>query len=176
MITNNGTTIEYTTTGDATYYARYEKAYTLHISKIDEESKEPLVGAEFTLYQKDDDGDQTITYEGTSVKCIKIGSETTALTKDGAKALAIFTDTLLTGRDYYIVETKPPFGYNIIKKITKVSFVDTDADKNGIFTIEIENQIGIQLPTAGGIGTAIFSVIGALMMGIAAFFIVFKKK
>ena len=176
MITNNGTTIEYTTTGDATYYARYEKAYTMHISKIDADSKEPLVGAEFTLYQKDDAGDQTITYEGTSVKCIKIGSETTALTKDGAKALAIFTDTLLTGRDYYIVETKPPFGYNIIKKITKVSFVDTDADENGIFTIEIENQIGIQLPTAGGIGTAIFSVIGALMMGIAAFFIVFKKK
>ncbi|MDD6565117.1 MAG: SpaA isopeptide-forming pilin-related protein, partial [Clostridiales bacterium] len=176
MITNNGTTIEYITTGDATYYARYEKAYTLQVSKVDEDDRDPLAGAEFTLYQMDDDGDQTITYDGASIKCIKIGSATTALTKDGAKALAIFTDTLLTGRDYYVVETKPPFGYNITNKVTKISFNDTQADANGIYTIEITNQIGIQLPVAGGIGTIVFNVIGVLIMGVAVFLLVFKKK
>lgn len=176
MITNNGTTIEYITTSDATYYARYEKAYTLHVSKVDEDDKNPLAGAEFTLYQMDDDGDQTITYEGTSIKCIKISSETTALSKDGAKAYAIFTDTLLTGRDYYLVETKPPFGYNITNDVTKISFVDTKADENGIFTIEIANQIGIRLPNAGGIGTVIFNVTGVFMISVAVFLLVSKKK
>lgn len=176
MITNNGTTIEYITTGDATYYARYEKAYTLHVSKVDEDDRGPLAGAEFTLYEMDDNGDQTITYGGASIKCIKIGSGTTALTKDGAKALAIFTDSLLTGRDYYIVETKPPFGYNILNDVTKISFVDTDADENGIYTIEIENQIGIRLPATGGIGTVIFTVIGVLMIGAAVLLLASKKK
>lgn len=181
MIINNGTTISYTTTDDATYYARYENAYTLHVSKIDEDeaalgNKIPLAGAEFDLYQVDDNGDQTITYDGSSVKCIKIGSGTTTLTKDGKQALAIFTDMLLTGRDYYLVETKPPFGYNITTDITKISFIDTQADENGIFTIEITNQIGIRLPTAGGVGTVIFNVIGALLIGVAVFFIVSKKK
>ncbi len=176
MITNNGTTIEYITTGDATYYARYEKAYTLHVSKVDEDDKAPLVGAEFTLYQMADDGDQTITYDGASIKCIKIGSATTALTKDRAKALAIFTDKLLTGRDYYVVETKPPFGYNITNKVTKISFTDTQADANGIYLIEITNQVGIQLPTAGGIGTVVFNVIGVFVMCVAVFLFVFGKK
>ncbi|MDD6484463.1 MAG: SpaA isopeptide-forming pilin-related protein, partial [Clostridiales bacterium] len=176
MLTNNGKTIEYITTGDATYYARYERAYTLYISKVDEDDGDPLVGAEFTLYQMDENGDQTITYDGTSIKCIKIGSDTTELTKDGAKALAIFTDTLLTGRDYYVVETKPPFGYNIINGVTKISFVDTNADENGILTIEIANQIGIQLPTAGGIGTVMFNVIGVLMICVAIFLLVLKKE
>ena len=181
MITNNGTTIAYTTTGDATYYARFEKAYTLHVSKIDEDeaalgNKVPLTGAEFTLYQADENGDQTITHEGSSIKCIKVGSATTALTKDGKEALAIFTDTLLTGRDYYLVETKPPFGYNITDDITKISFAGTEVDENGIFTIEITNQIGIRLPNAGGVGMVIHNIIAVLMMGAAVFSIISKKK
>lgn len=176
MLTNNGTTIEYTTTGDATYYARYEKAYTLHVSKIDKDSSVPLAGAEFTLYQKDDSGDQTITYEGTSIKCIKIGSDKTTLNKNGSMALAVFTDMLLSGRDYYLVETKPPFGYNIINRVTKFSFVDTDADENGVFMIEISNESGIQLPTAGGFGTDALNVIGLLLIGMSVLSIVFKKE
>lgn len=180
MVINNGTTISYTTTDDATYYARYEKAYTLNVSKIDEDAdasgnKIPLAGAEFTLYQMDENGDKTITYDGASVKCITVGSATTALTKDGKEALAAFTDLLLVGRDYYLVETKPPFGYNITKNITRISFTGTEADENGILTIEIANQIGIRLPMAGGAGTFIFNVIGVMLIGAAVFFIVSKK-
>lgn len=180
MLTNNGKTINYITTDNATYYARYENAYTLHVSKLDEDrdlsgNKIPLAGAEFTLYQADENGDQTITYDSANVKCITIGSATTALTKDSKQALAVFTDSLLAGREYYLVETKPPFGYNITNEITKISFAGTEADANGIYTIEITNQIGIKLPVAGGIGTVIFNVIGVLLIGLAVFFIVSKK-
>ncbi len=180
MIINNGTTISYNTVDNATYYARYEKAYTLHVSKIDEDAdasgnKIPLAGAEFTLYQVDENGDQTITYDGTSVKCITVGSAATALTADGKSAIAAFTDMLLVGREYYLVETKPPFGYNITNEITKISFIGTEADENGILTIEITNQIGIRLPMAGGVGTGIFNVIGVLLIGLAVFFIASKK-
>lgn len=180
MIINNGTTISYNTVDNATYYARYEKAYTLNVSKIDEDrdlsgNKIPLAGAEFTLYQVDENGDQTIAYDGVDVKCITLGSAATALTADGKSAIAVFTDMLLVGREYYLVETKPPFGYNITNEITKISFIGTEADENGIYTIEITNQIGIKLPVAGGIGTVIFNVIGVLLIGAAVFFIASKK-
>ena len=50
MLINNGATISYTTAVDATYYARFEKKFTLNISKIDgdqstEDNKVPLAGA-----------------------------------------------------------------------------------------------------------------------------------
>ena len=89
--------------------------------------------------------------------------------------MAVFSDSHLAGRAYYLVETKPPFGYNITNEITKISFAGTEADANGIYTIEITNQIGIKLPVAGGIGTVIFNVIGVLLIGLAVFFIASKK-
>ena len=169
MLINNGTTISYTTTDDATYYARYENAYTLRVSKIDgdkstEENKVPLAGAEFALYQKDSGGSETIEYEGVSIQCKYIGSATSTLTKDEKLAYASFNDALLTGREYYLVETKPPFGYNILNKIMKIEFIDTDADASGYYTVEIANQSGITLPQAGGIGTTLFSIIGLVLI------------
>lgn len=181
MVINNGTTISYTTTDNATYYARYETAYTLNVSKIDEETsasgeKIPLAGAEFTLYRADEDGDQTITYNDTNIKCLVIGSATSALTDDRKQALAVFSDSLLPGREYYLVETKPPFGYNIITEITQISFAGTEADENGVYTIEIKNRIGIRLPVAGGVGTLVFGMVGALLIGTAVLLFISKKK
>ena len=77
MLTEKGMTISYTTTGNATYYARFEKAYTLNVSKIDgdqstDKNKVPLAGAEFTLYQADENGEQTIVYKGASIKCTAV--------------------------------------------------------------------------------------------------------
>ena len=179
MLINNGTTISYTTTDDATYYARYENAYTLRVSKIDgdkstEENKVPLAGAEFALYQKDSGGSETIEYEGVSIQCKYIGSATSTLTKDEKLAYASFNDALLTGREYYLVETKPPFGYNILNKIMKIEFIDTDADASGYYTVEIANQSGITLPQAGGIGTTLFSIIGLVL--IVGFFVILHYK
>ena len=178
---NDTNTISYTTTDNATYYARYETAYTLNVSKIDEETsasgeKIPLAGAEFTLYRADEDGDQTITYNGTNIKCFVIGSATSALTDDRKQALAVFSDSLLPGREYYLVETKPPFGYNIITEITQISFAGTEADENGVYTIEIKNRIGIRLPVAGGVGTLVFGMVGALLIGTAVLLFISKKK
>ena len=126
MLTNNGATISYTTTGDATYYARFEDAYTLVVSKIDgdqstEDNKVPLAGAEFTLYQKDDRGDKTIVYRGESIRCTVIGSAVTAMNNGGTKATAVFQDQLDTKRDYYIAETRAPAGYRLLDTPLKIT-------------------------------------------------------
>ena len=127
----------YTVFYTATYYACFEKVYTIA--------------------------------EDNDASCNKIPL-------DDEKAHAIFTDALLTGRDCYLVETKPPFEYNIVKEVTKISFVDIKADENGIYTVQIANRIGILLPTAGGVGTVILCITGALMIGAAVFFVVSKEK
>ena len=170
MLTNNGATISYTTTGDATYYARFEDAYTLVVSKIDgdqstEDNKVPLAGAEFTLYQQDDSGTDTIRYndgEGVkSIKCTKISSVTTALSADRTKATAVFADLLDTGIDYYLAETKAPAGYRLLDtplKITidgsgntaligKISKEITDTEKK--VNVELANYLTLHMPTSG---------------------------
>ena len=159
MLINNGATISYTTTGNATYYARFEDAYTLVVSKIDGDNKIPLAGAEFTLYQKDDRGDKTIVYRGESIRCTVIGSAVTAMNNGGTKATAVFQDQLDPEGDYYIAETKAPAGYRLLDtplKITNVGSGNTalidgiskDITENKV-NVELANYLTLHMPTSG---------------------------
>ena len=186
MLRNNGATISYTTTGDATYYARFEDAYTLVVSKIDGDNKVPLAGAEFTLYQQDDSGTDTIRYndgEGVkSIKCTKISSVTTALSADRTKATAVFADLLDTGIDYYLAETKAPAGYRLLDtplkiKITidgsgntaligKISKEITDTEKK--VNVELANYLTLHMPTSGlNITGGWFAAAGLMLLAAA---------
>lgn len=159
MLTNNGATISYTTTGNATYYARFEDAYTLVVSKIDGDNKIPLAGAEFTLYQKDDRGDKTIVYRGESIRCTVIGSAVTAMNNGGTKATAVFQDQLDPEGDYYIAETKAPAGYRLLDtplKITNVGSGNTALIDGNIKDItakevhvELANFLTLHMPISG---------------------------
>lgn len=79
---------------------------------------------------------------------------------------------------YYLVETKAPTGYNLLSNAVEVHFTDAEvAGTNGIYTVEIENTSGIQLPITGGTGTVIFTVIGiTLMVGAVVLFVLSRKK
>ena len=164
MLINNGATISYTTTGDATYYARFEDAYTLVVSKIDgdqstEDNKVPLAGAEFTLYQKADSGEKTIVYGGESIRCTVIGSAVTAMNNGGTKATAVFQDQLDPERDYYIAETKAPAGYRLLDTPLKIT-IDGSGNTaliDGISkeitekkaNVELANYLTLHMPTSG---------------------------
>lgn len=164
MLVNNGATLSYTTTGDATYYARFEDAYTLVVSKIDgdkstAQNKVPLTGAEFTLYQKDDGGDKTIIYEEQSIKCSVVGSAVTALNPGGTKAVAVFQDNLDPEKDYYLAETRAPSGYRLLDTTLKIT-VDASGGNaliDGIskeiikkeVNVELANFLTLHIPTSG---------------------------
>ncbi|MGN0114933.1 MAG: prealbumin-like fold domain-containing protein [Acutalibacteraceae bacterium] len=162
MLINNGITISYTTTGDATYYARFEAVYTLSVSKIDgDNSNAPLAGAQFTLYQKDTGGNKTVVYNGTSIKCTAVHTATTALNSAKTKATAVFTDKLIPENEYYLVETKAPSGYRLLNESIRITVSDSSgtatAEIDGIskeisakeVSIELANYLTLHVPTSG---------------------------
>lgn len=184
MLTDNGMTISYTTTGNATYYARFEKAYTLTVSKLDgdqstNENKVPLAGAEFTLYQVDSNGDKTITYNGESIKCVSIGVVVTALSEDSTKATAVFNDMLSPDSVYYLAETKAPTGYRLLdvplkitfddqEKIARIDGIEKNINENEI-NVELANYLTLHMPTSGTPFTGgLFAVTGLSLLTLAA--------
>ena len=188
MLINNGATISYTTTGNATYYARFEDAYTLVVSKIDGdqstlENKVPLVGAEFTIYQKDDSGTDTIRYNDgesvKSIKCTKISSVTTALSADRTKATAVFADLLDTGIDYYLAETRAPAGYRLLDTPLKITIDGSGkiASIDGISQsitakdvhVELANYLTLHMPISGfNITGGWYAAVGLTLLAAAA--------
>ena len=164
MLTNNGATISYTTAVDATYYARFEKKFTLNVSKIDgdqstSENKVPLAGAEFTLYQRNDGGDKTVVYQEESIKCTEIASCITVLSEDGKTATAVFDGMLIPNTDYFLIEKRAPAGYRLLseaKKITINGLGDTawiDENIKDITAkevhVELANYLTLHMPTSG---------------------------
>jgi len=83
----------------------------------------------------------------------------------------------LAGGTYYLVETKAPTRagttYNLMRDpaafvVTKTSYVAATPG------INVENRAGLRIPQTGGIGMALFTVVGLSMMGYAVF--LFRKK
>ena len=183
MLINNGETISYTTTGNATYYARFEDAYTLVVSKIDgdqstEDNKVPLAGAEFTLYQKDENGSKTVTYGGESIRCTVIGSAVTSMNNGGTKATAVFQDKLDPEKDYYLAETKAASGYRLLDTPLKITIEGSGntALIDGISKVitekevhvELANYLTLHMPTSGIDFTVGWYAVGGLTLIAAA--------
>ena len=191
MLKDNGMTISYTTTDNATYYARFEKAYTLNVSKIDgdkstDENKVPLAGAEFTLYQADENGEQTIVYEGASIKCTAVRTSVTALNAEGTQATAVFTNTLSPDSVYYLAETKAPTGYRLLDAPLKINFDDSgnialiDGIEKNIteneVNVELANYLTLHMPTSGTPFTGgLFAVTGLSLLTLAAIVLFWLK-
>ena len=183
MLKDNGMTISYTTTGNATYYARFEKVYTLNVSKIDGDkstdgNKVPLAGAEFTLYQADENGEQTIVYEGASIKCTAVRTSVTALNAEGTQATAVFTNTLSPDSVYYLAETKAPTGYRLRDAPLKINFDDSGnsaliggIEKNiteNEVNVELANYLTLDMPISGTPFTGgLFAVTGLSLLTLA---------
>lgn len=81
-----------------------------------------------------------------------------------------------TGLDYgqyQLVETKAPDGYRILKNPIDITINKENSD----ITLTVDNyQSGWELPVTGGIGTTLFTLIGLLIMGLAVFLYIRRKK
>ena len=131
------------------------KTYRTVAKKVDATTKNPLTGAKFGLYE--------------DAACTKLIAESSETGNDG---IADFGVKLPAGT-YYIKETKVPTGYNLNTEIKSVTLGDSNADA----TVTVEDTQA-KLPSTGGNGTLMFTIIGGSLVLLAAalFVIVMKKK
>lgn len=165
------------------------------IKKANSAEGAALGGVKFDLYKevpKETEG--TVTPEDvkgagldTSKTWLKVATD---LTTDSEKG-EVSCSGLANGT-YYLVETKTVKDYNLLKApvkvnlkveyvtttengVTKTKFTENNKPSDGTHTETIINKKGFQLPTTGGMGTLLFSVIGVIVM-IAAAFILLKGR
>lgn len=183
------------TTGKTTEETVVAFTYQTIIDKIDGVSKDPLNGAEFTLYKRinnEVDGDGNAVYS-------KVVKEYKGVSQNQFEFVG------LDDGEYKLVETKTPNEtYNpidpIIFTITGVHDGKALTELNGVTSAEateislgsvqkgtvdllngkisatVENKSGTTLPGTGGIGTTLFYLIGGTMFAGSGVYLISKKR
>lgn len=168
--------------GTGTSVPSVTHGYTFDINKTDGTDGSALAGAVFQLQKKG---------EGTTVKLIveNAGDETQpAVVRSAKTGEGNAVDTITTpesgkitfkgldAAEYQLVETKAPDGYNKLQKpvdVTIVANYDQDGTLNNWtvngggndVALNIQNNKGTLLPETGGMGTILFTLVGAAAIG-----------
>jgi len=149
---------------------------------------EALANAEFEL--------RIGTESGTPVNVIDLGSGSYRLAVPEDTAGSVKTKMLsaadgsigirgLDAGSYTLVETNPPDGFNILTAGLAIEILHENADGAATITVDSEpsttvnvlNNKGPEFPGTGGVGTTIFYIVSAILTaGLAAFFILRKRK
>ena len=164
--------------------------------KNDETDENKLAGAEFQLYKVTNNGAEV---SGDPIKVVQVTSGIDGyyrVAKDGEmntldtlKASAAETGKItVEGLDsgwYAVVETKVPDGVNGLdapKYIEIKGALDVNGDPESdnydeTVTLNVVNKTGSLLPETGGMGTVLFTVIGAvLIIAVGTSFVVSRKR
>ena len=178
--------------------------YRVTVEKVDE-NKNPLNGADFTLYKEVPAG-TTGAQTGSAIKAgfdpsIKAGaldsnkSYIVVALKEGTSAGHSFEFKGIDDGNYVLVETYVPSGYNAWDavaftvtakhetssddpKLTELSGGDLGSGvvSTGTIATSVENKAGSVLPSTGGIGTTIFYVLGAILTVGAGILLVTRRR
>lgn len=159
--------------------------FTFDIIKTDDDNK-LITGAEFKLYDSETGGNE--------IPLVADGANTYRLAKDGETGMAIVVNEnhyiTVNGLDdnttYWLEETKTPEGYHKLSGRVEVALGEKEnisttmtgttwAEGNG--GVHVVNNPGKELPSTGGMGTALFYIGGGvLVVGAAALFVLKKRK
>ena len=153
--------------------------YGIQVKKTDGADK-PLSGAQFTL-STDEEGAQTINFVADANGVYhKAGTGETGAATVEVDANGGLTLSGLDVGTYYLTETKAPGGYNKLSAPIEITITDAEnaagedapdgiVDDEGAATGYVEatvvNTQGFVLPTTGGMGTALFTIAGVVLMG-----------
>lgn len=172
--------------------------YPLDINKIKKGSEEKLEGAKFRLYLSETDAKANDESKAIKVSPVVAGvagnyvvdpasttTEFESVKSIDGKGYNLHVNGL-EAKDYWLVETKAPDGFNKLTNPIKVTITKTtDAEwtvsKDGTDEkdkiIDIKNSTGSLLPSTGGAGVIVFAGIAILLVfGVAVSFIRDKRK
>lgn len=165
--------------------------FGIKVNKIAAGTKTPLAGAEFKLQRNGETFKFVEVSTGVYRKALDTETGNETLVTDANGKLTVYG---LKGADdagnpltYQLVETKAPGGYNKLGApidVTLTPIQDEAKDYTGhlegeseigYVTKDVENKTG-KLPKTGGIGTIVFSVLGALMIAGGVMLAASRKK
>ena len=172
--------------------------YPLDINKTKKESEEKLAGAKFRLYSSEADAKANDESKAIKVSPVVAGvagnyvvdPASTTTEFESVKSIEGKGYNLhingLEAKDYWLVETQAPEGFNKLTDPIKVT-ITKDGDTNWTVKkndaaeddkiIDVENSTGSLLPSTGGMGTIAFAVVAAILVfGVAVSFIRDKKR
>ena len=172
--------------------------YPLDINKTKKGSDEKLAGAKFRLYSSE--ADAKANDESKAIKVSPVVADVAGnYVVDPASTTTEFESVKsiegkgynlhvngLEAKDYWLVETKAPDGFNKLTNPIKVTITKTtDAEwtvsKDGTVEndkiIDVENSTGSLLPSTGGAGVIVFAGVAILLVfGVVVSFIRDKRK
>lgn len=143
-------------------------------TKGEGDTKAPLAGAGFTLYDEGKVVNLTRVGETNVYKVDPAGTVTEVVTDSNGK----FEIEGLEQGTYVLKETTTPAGYNTCADVTVVIGKDgvLTLGEETVTTVEILNQAGATLPETGGMGTTLFYVVGGLMIAAAVVLLITKRR
>lgn len=160
------------------------KTYTFKVDvvKTDNEKK-VLDGAQFKLYDAETGGNEIALVEESAGHYRLAKDDETGVeyitTVNGQLEIKGFD----ANTNYYLEETKAPDGYHKLGERVKIAVIDANLEatvENGVYKdggVRVENIPGKELPSTGGMGTALFYIGGGvLVVGAAALFVLKKRK
>ncbi len=186
----NQALISYTNSVNFEFYGKSDEpiVYTggATLKKVDAYNHNKLLeGAEFEVYRNASEaevaaGVDLIYFDGIAAPMVRLsfydnaeldGEKTTVATSDGNGVVGIYG---LAYGTYYILETKAPEGYNPMEE-PKVITIDADSHK-AENALVVENTGGSILPSTGGTGTRLFTVVGLALIAAAVLLLVVRKR
>ncbi len=199
---NNKASLEYGNNPDDTTTTTPSEAktntYPLAINKTKKGSEEKLAGAKFRLYSSEADANANDATKAIKVSPVVEGvagnyvvdPASTTTEFESVKSIEGKGYNLhingLEAKDYWLVETQAPEGFNKLTDPIKVTITKGEGEEWTVKKndkaeddkiIDVENSTGSILPSTGGMGTIIFAVIAAiLVLGVAVSFIRDKRK
>lgn len=144
----------------------------VEIVKVDGTTSKTLTGAEFTLWDAENAGNQiAVVKDGANYRIAKAGETGENIVVDeNGKATIVGLDA----KTYYLQEEKAPAGYNMIEDRFKLVIDGVWQVSNGkVQSYNVANYTGQTLPSTGGIGTTIFYILGGILIiaGVAYFMV-----
>lgn len=203
--TQNSATLEYSNnpqtgeTGESVPDVVKTPTFAVKIHKYESgKDAEYLEGAVFTLSKNADGSDPIYVvpvknkpgYYKVAIDQKKGDAKVTTVSTEVGKGYNLCIEGLKAGT-YYLTEVQAPDGFNKVETVKftikdttieggEPSFQITYGDNNEVAQdniLKIENRKGSMLPSTGGMGTVIFTVVGAaLLIGIGISFVVSRKR
>lgn len=114
---------------------------------------------------------------------IQEGLVTGGTGEDGSTPLGQLQISGLDQGEYWLVETQTVEGYNKLESPIPVKLQQSKADKKfvsgsttGYHSLNVDNYQGVTLPSTGGVGTTVFTILGIILMAGAMILVLAKRR